>query len=104
MKKPSLAVLTGFLVPINFIAQQTAKYDWTYGMAALFKTVLGIELEQAYSGYHPHVKPFTGEGSFITHVIKGFWFPILFGLGVHKLADRLGINDELDDAGIPVVI
>lgn len=91
-------------MPFNFIGQQTKKYGWGVGAQAWMKSFLGIEVEQAYSGNHPHVLPFTGSGSFWVHVIKGTYFPICFGLLVHKIADVLGINDELEDAGVPINI
>jgi hypothetical protein len=59
--------------------------------------LLGTGLTWRLTGYNQMSKRFDFSG------LSSGLLPILMGIGVHKLANRLGINRALAQAGIPLL-
>jgi len=83
-----LAALIGF-APLTFTTVSAFKTGGVEGAARVATASL--------TGYNTYSKTWEYQ-----HMWNGL-FPILIGLGVHKLASKVGINRALAGAGVPFI-
>ena len=124
-KRPSLAIIAGFAPVFNFclMAALSPQDDrpggqpfWQrafYTIKAFTKSFLPISIQEPGNWVHPnhpHVElvwPFyntTGVSQWPAikiHTIWGTYVPILMGIAVHKLAEHTGLNEALEEHGVP---
>jgi hypothetical protein len=83
-----IAVVAGFFPAVSSTVTFAGQVGWKGVMP---------HLSRIMTGYNPDNNTFNA-----AHLMRGMG-PILLGLGVHKIASKLGINRALGAARIPFV-